>query len=172
MSSVQHMGVLAGMIVVGVGGRAFGADSVGGLRTWTVGGCIGSAAALAGLAIAASVGAGWPLLANVAVMGFCNGVFAVSAIAAMMALAGAAGVAREGIRMGVWGASQAIAFGLGGLVGAVGVDAGRAIIGTDGPAFGVIFAFEAGLFLCAAAIALRAVSGPQKSQTRAMAGAL
>lgn len=172
MSGVQHMGVLAGMIVVGVGGRAFGARNVGGLRSWTVAGCMGSAIALVGLAASASSGGTWPLLANVAALGFCNGVFAVSAIASMMALAGAGGDAREGVRMGIWGAAQAIAFGLGGLLGAIGVDAGRAAMASDGPAFALIFALESGLFLFAAAIAMRAVAGRRSIQTRAMAGAL
>ena len=120
LSGTQHMGVLAGMILVGVGGRAFGAKTAGGLGSWTVAGCIGSAMALLGLAMAARFAPHWPVAANIALLGFCNGVFAVSAIAAMMALAGAGGPAREGVRMGVWGAAQAIAFGLGGLTGAVG----------------------------------------------------
>jgi MFS transporter, BCD family, chlorophyll transporter len=163
LTGVQHMGVLAGMILVGVGGRAFGAKTAGGLRSWTVAGCLGSAVALVGLSLSARYPAVWPLRANVALLGFCNGVFAVSAIAAMMALAGAAGPNREGVRMGVWGASQAVAFGLGGLTGAVGVDMGRRIMRADAPAFTLIFACEAGLFLIAAAIALRAVSGRTSS---------
>ena len=172
LSGVQHSGVLAGMILVGVGGRAFGAKTAGGLRSWTVAGCVGSALALAGLALAARFAPHWPIKANIALLGFCNGVFAVSAIAAMMALAGAGGPSREGIRMGVWGASQAIAFGLGGLIGAVGVDAGRALMRSDAPAFALIFAIEAGIFLIAATIALRAVAGRQRLQPQAMAGAI
>lgn len=170
LTGVQHMGVLAGMILVGVGANAFGARDAGGLRRWTVMGCIGSAFALAGLAVAARVAPQWPIAANVALLGFCNGVFAVSAIGAMMALAGAAGPNREGVRMGVWGAAQAIAFGLGGLIGATGVDAGRALMKADGPAFALIFACEAALFLIAAAIATRAVAGRIITPTR-LAGA-
>ena len=158
LSGVQHMGVLAGMMLVGVGGRAFAKDASG-LRSWTVAGCIGSAVALVGLALAANAAPHWPIAANVALLGFCNGVFAVSAIGAMMALAGAGGEDREGVRMGVWGASQAIAFGLGGLIGAVGVDVGRAMMGADTPAFALIFGIEAGMFLLAALVALRAVAG-------------
>jgi MFS transporter, BCD family, chlorophyll transporter len=170
LSGVQHMGVLVGMLLVGVGGRAFAKDA-GGLRNWTVGGCIGSALALVGLATAARVAPDWPVAANVALLGFSNGVFAVSAIGAMMALAGAGGEAREGIRMGVWGASQAIAFGLGGLIGAVGVDAGRRMMGADGPAFALIFGIEAGLFLLAALVALRAVAGRYGASNKLVAGA-
>ena len=171
LSGTQHMGVLAGMILVGVGGRAFGAKTAGGLRSWTVAGCIGSALALVGLAMAARFAPAWPVRANIALLGFSNGVFAVSAIAAMMALAGATGPAREGVRMGVWGAAQAIAFGLGGLIGAVGVDAGRALMRANGPAFALIFAIEAGIFVAAAAIALRAVASRRAIQPQAMAGA-
>ncbi len=160
LSGTQHAGVLIGMILVGVGANAFGARSSGrgspaGLRRWIVGGCIGSALTLAGLALAARAGIGWPLSANVALLGFANGVFAVAAIGSMMALAGAGGPGREGIRMGVWGAAQAIAFGLGGLIGAVGVDVGRALTGSTPDTFTFVFAVEAGLFLAAALLALR-----------------
>jgi MFS transporter, BCD family, chlorophyll transporter len=172
LTGVQHMGVLAGMILVGVGGRAFGAKTAGGLRSWTVAGCIGSSFALAGLALSARYPSVWPLKANVALLGFCNGVFAVSAIAAMMALAGAGGPNREGVRMGVWGASQAIAFGIGGLTGAVGVDVGRSLMHADAPAFTLIFSCEAALFLLAASIALRAVASRAPFNTTTMAGAI
>ena len=158
LSGIQHQGVLAGMILVGVGARAFGGATARGLRNWTLAGCCGSAVALMGLAVAAQVAPNWPLAANVALLGLCNGVFAVSAIGAMMALAGQGGESREGIRMGVWGASQAIAFGLGGLSGAVGVDAMRRITGADGVAFSNVFAVEAGLFLVAALLATGVVS--------------
>ena len=157
LSSLQHGGVLAGMIVVGVGGSAFGGRSPAGLRPWIVGGCIGSALALAGLALAANGGPGWPLAANIALLGFANGVFAVAAIGAMMGLA-SADRGREGIRMGVWGAAQAIAFGTGGLIGAVGVDAGRALTGSIPRTFTVVFAIEALLFLFAAALAMRSAA--------------
>ena len=86
LSGLQHGGVLAGMILVGVGGSAFGGRRRAGLRPWIVGGCIGSAVALAGLALAARAGPGWPLSANIALLGFANGVFAVAAIGAMMGL--------------------------------------------------------------------------------------
>ncbi|WP_374942200.1 BCD family MFS transporter [Sphingomonas sp.] len=154
LSGVQHGGVLLGMILVGVGGNAFGGRSARDLRVWIVAGCIGSAAALAGLALAARSGPGWPLAANVAALGFANGLFAVAAIGAMMALAGQ-DRGREGIRMGVWGAAQAIAFGLGGLTGAVAVDIGRSLIGSTPQTFAMVFGAEALLFLAAASLWLR-----------------
>ena len=155
LSGVQHGGVLVGMIVAGIGGSAFGGRSQAGLRPWIVGGCAGSALALGGLSLAARAGPGWPLEANIALLGFANGIFAVAAIGSMMALAGGGAGGREGIRMGVWGAAQAIAFGLGGLIGAVGVDAGRALTGSTARTFTIVFAIEALLFVLAASLALR-----------------
>lgn len=169
LSGLQHAGVLIGMIGVGVGGSAFGVRSQGsgpGLQRWIVGGCVGSAVALVGLAIAARVGAGWPLSANIVLLGFANGVFAVAAIGTMMTLAGAGNGnqgGREGTRMGVWGAAQAIAFGLGGLVGAVGVDVGRALTGSTSQTFTIVFGVEALLFLGAASLALQVAARPARA---------
>ena len=156
LSGLQNGGVLIGMILTGVGGSAFRGRLPVELRVWTMFGCLGSALALAGLALAAQVGPGWPLAANLLVLGLCNGAFAVSAIGSMMGLAGAGQCSGEGVRMGVWGTAQAIAFGLGGLLGAVGVDLARSALGSARPAFALIFMAEAGLFLFAAAVALRA----------------
>ena len=163
LSGVQHGGVLAGMILVGVTGGAFGKRTPAGMRRWIVAGCIGSALALAGLAMAARVGQGWPLSANIAALGFANGMFAVAAIGAMMGLAGADGGGREGIRMGVWGAAQAVAFGLGGLIGAIGVDVGRKVTGSTPETFTLVFSIEALLFLLAATLALRMTGAPAQS---------
>ena len=166
LSGLLHMGVLAGMVLVGIlGGTFAGGGSGAGLRHWAVGGCVGSALALAGLALAAQVGPGWPLALNVALLGFANGVFAVAAIGAMMALAGAAGAHRTGVRMGIWGAAQAVAFGLGGLTGAAGVAALRAAGNAAPPAFAIVFGIEATLFLGAAWLAFGAVTAaPQRRE--------
>lgn len=154
LSAVQHSGVLLGMIIAGLGGSAFSGRAAGELRGWIAAGCVGSALALAGLAVGAGIGPGWPLAANIGALGFANGVFAVSAIGAMMSLAGAGDRADTGLRMGVWGAAQGIAFGLGGLAGAVGVDLARHAE-SDGRAFQTIFALEAMLFMAAAVMAAR-----------------
>jgi BCD family chlorophyll transporter-like MFS transporter len=154
LSGIQHGGVLAGMLLVGLGGNAFSKDA-GWMRGWTVGGCIGSAVALAGLACAARFGGDWPLRANVAALGFANGIFAVAAIGSMMSLAGADGPGREGVRMGVWGAAQAVAFGMGGFLGAAGVDALRALTGDAPESFAAVFGMEAALFVAAAMMAMR-----------------
>ncbi len=160
LSGIQHGGVLVGMIIVGVGGHAFGGRMGLKLKKWIIGGCIASAVALAGLAMAARIGPSWPLVPTVVLLGFANGIFAVAAIGSMLELAGRAGpdgktTGHEGIRMGLWGAAQALAFGLGGFFGASLVDWGRALIGADAPAFELVFALEAVLFLMAAAIAVQ-----------------
>lgn len=160
MSGVQHMGVLLGMLLVGAGGGALGKYKAGGgssvwLRGWTIGGCLASAVALGGLAMAAIVGPGWPLQPTVFALGLANGVFAVAAIGSMMGLAGEGRGGREGLRMGVWGAAQAMAFGLGGFLGAVLVDGLRVVFAADAPAFVTVFTLEAGLFGLAAWLAVR-----------------
>lgn len=171
LSGTQHSGVLLGMILVGIGGSAFGGGAPRVLRRWIIGGCLGSALALAGLGMATQVGhaAAWPLAANIWLLGFANGVFAVAAIGAMMSLAGAAGPQREGIRMGVWGAAQAIAFGTGGLIGAIGVDVARALTGQTEAAFAMVFAGEGALFLIAAWLAIGVGRGAILRQREALA---
>jgi MFS transporter, BCD family, chlorophyll transporter len=144
---------LAGMLVAGLGGslytRRFGQN----LKLWIVLGCFGSAVMLAGLSMAASVGAEWPLKANVFGLGVANGIFAVAAVSAMLGLATDGKASGEGARMGVWGASQAIAFGTGGLLGALIVDQLRSIMGQDAIAFQWVFAIEAVMFILAALVA-------------------
>jgi BCD family chlorophyll transporter-like MFS transporter len=152
-------GILIGMILAGIGGSAFSGKRPDGLRPWVVGGCLASGLGLGGLGLAAVSGPPWPLEMNLMVLGLGNGVFAVAAIGAMMGLAGAGETTREGVRMGVWGASQAIAFGLGGLIGAVGLDIARAALGEVGAAFQLVFAIEAAAFLLAALLAVKATGG-------------
>lgn len=166
LSGTQHGGVLLGMIVLGVSGKWLGGRTPAGLQRWIVGGCAGSALALLGLALAARFGPGWPLAANIFALGFANGVFAVAAIGSMMALAGAAGPGREGTRMGVWGAAQAVAFGLGGLGGAVAVDVARGLTGSVPESFTLVFGAEALLFLAAAGLSLRAATARPLISTR------
>ena len=155
LSGQQNAGVLLGMILVGVGGHAFGGRAGLKLKRWIVAGCLASALALGSLAMAARAGPGWPLTINVMVLGFANGMFAVAAIGSMLELAGRGGAGHEGIRMGLWGASQAAAFGIGGFVGAIAVDQLRAALATTAQAFEIVFAAEAVLFLLAAGIALK-----------------
>jgi BCD family chlorophyll transporter-like MFS transporter len=164
LSGVHHGGVLAGMIGVGLLGRGFAGQARAGLNRWIVGGCLISAVALAGLAIGARDPLHWPLTINLVLLGLGNGSFAAAAVASMMALAGADGEGRSGTRMGVWGAAQAIAFGLGGLTGALTVDLLRAATGADGAAFQTAFAAEGLLFLASAWLVLRVARAPATLQ--------
>ncbi|MCB8837981.1 BCD family MFS transporter [Aurantimonas sp. VKM B-3413] len=157
LSSAQHGGVLAGMILVALAGGLLSKRLPGLLRALCVLGCLGAAATLAALAVSGSYASGFPLTETVFALGLFNGIFAVSAISAMMALAGEGGKAREGVRMGLWGAAQAIAFGLGGFLGTVAVDAAGRLISSAAAAYGSVFAVEAVLFLVSGWLALRAV---------------
>jgi MFS transporter, BCD family, chlorophyll transporter len=153
LSSLQNGGALAGMLLVAIVGSLAAGTRLASLRGWTVGGCIASAFALAALAVAGEVGAAWPLRANVFVLGLANGAFAVSAIGSMMALAGSGRASREGVRMGLWGAAQAVAFAVGGVVATGAVDLARYLFDSTVLAYCVVFAVEAGLFALAAVMA-------------------
>lgn len=150
LAGVQHGGVLVGMLVVALAGRL----GWGSMRVWCVGGCLASAAALIALA-----GTGWSgrveaLPWAVGGLGVANGAFSIAAISSMMRMAGEGGGAREGVRMGLWGAAQALAFALGGLLGAAGSDVTRTWLGAAAPAYGAVFLVEAALFVVAAGLAL------------------
>jgi MFS transporter, BCD family, chlorophyll transporter len=155
LSGLQHAGVFCGMVVVAI--AASGRQRFGSLRTWTIGGCLVSALALAMLAVAGVVGPAWPLRATVGMLGVANGAFAVAAIGSMMMLADRGRSARAGVRMGMWGCAQAIAFGAGGFAGTVAVDAARHWIAVPGPAYALVFAAEAMLFAVAAKLAATAI---------------
>jgi BCD family chlorophyll transporter-like MFS transporter len=154
LSGVQHAGVFAGMAVVGLGGLVFGRRVPGLSRLFIIAGCLGSAATLALLCLAAALAPHWPLTPHIFTLGFANGMFAVAAIGSMMALATRGRTGNAGMRMGVWGAAQAISFGLGGLLGSIALDIGRHLTGADGTAFGLVFGLEALLFLISAIVAL------------------
>lgn len=139
---------LLGMILAG-GLSTFG---IGGLRGWAVTGCIISAAGLVGLGMGAS------LVPFTVVLGFGNGLFVVGAIGSMMRLA-AAQKGATGTRMGVFGAAQAVAAGLAGLIATGTLDLARVIL-SDSAAYGVIFGLEALLFIAAAGVALRILHQP------------
>ncbi|MEO0362178.1 MAG: MFS transporter, partial [Pseudomonadota bacterium] len=156
LSGAQNGGVFLGMLLVGIAATGL---RIGALRSWVVGGCLGSAAALGFIAALGSTGPGAPLMAAVIALGFFNGVFAVAAIGSMMALAGEGRARREGTRMGLWGAAQAVAAGFGGLLGAGAADILRVFLGDDAAAFGAVFVFEAALFVAAAAMALKIMEG-------------
>ncbi|WP_292999720.1 BCD family MFS transporter [Nevskia sp.] len=155
LAGTQHSGVFVGMILVALAGSGFRGRRFGSLQAWTIGGCLASALALLALAFGGVIGAGWPLKANVFLLGAANGAFAVSAIGSMMSYASEGRASREGVRMGLWGAAQAIAFGLGGFAGAAASDVTRGLVGSDGLAYALVFAAEGLLFVVAAQLAAR-----------------
>ncbi len=161
LSGTQHSGVLMGMILVGVASSFAARAKALALRNWTVVGCVLSALALTGLVGAAMVGQAWPLKQNIFALGFANGMFAVAAIGSMFSAA-AGQSSREGIRMGLFGASQAIAFAAGGFLGTITVDILKAFTHSNAISYGSVFGLEAGLFIVSAFLALR-IGAPQKS---------
>jgi BCD family chlorophyll transporter-like MFS transporter len=154
LSGWHHMGVLFGMIAVAFAGSARARGRLGTVQAWMVGGCLASALATVGLSWAALQTA-WPLQLNVVVLGVANGAFSIAAIATMMRLASEGGPGREGTRMGLWGAAQALAFGLGGLVGTGASDLAHLLLGGHANAYASVFALQAVMFAVSAVVALR-----------------
>ncbi|MEL6977506.1 MAG: BCD family MFS transporter [Pseudomonadota bacterium] len=173
LGGALHAGALLGMILVFLAGllRAGGgaaARLVPSTRRFVIWGCVGSGAALMILGFGGASGAptAWPLHANVIALGFCNGVFAVAAIGAMMGLASAGDGGGEGVRMGVFGAAQSIGFALGASFGAAALDLLRASTGALAEAYATVFIFEGALFLASAALAARVLSpSPERATT-------
>ena len=165
LAGTQHGGVLLGMILVGTIGTWWSRRWRGALKAIVMGGCVLSAASLVLLALGSRYGGTWPLSANVFALGLSNGAFAVAAIGSMLALAAAGphGPLRAGVRMGVWGAAQAIAFGLGGLLGAVAVDTASLVIEALPVRYAAVFTAEALLFLVAAWIARDLILGTDRT---------
>ncbi len=174
LSAIQNSGVLLGMIVVALAASPLLGRQWGSLKAWTIGGCIASAVALAGLSIGGWSAPAWPLKATVFALGVGNGVFSIAAIGSMMALVDAGRASREGVRMGLWGAAQAIAFALGGVVGTGAVDLARLGTGSPVAAYSLVFALEGAAFLVAAYLATRvgAVESSRQLQSVRAPGAL
>lgn len=154
IGGMQHGGALLGMLLA-----AFLAQRYGTLQRWAAAGCAASAAAFAALAATAFVG-GAPLLqAVVVVLGIANGAYAVGAIGAMMGMMGAGRPERAGLRMGVWGAAQAVAYGAGNLLGTGASDLAQRLLGAPAPGYALVFVAEGVLFLGAALAVARLAGG-------------
>jgi BCD family chlorophyll transporter-like MFS transporter len=154
LSGLHHSGVLCGMLAVALAGSGRMAGRLGSIQSWMVGGCWVSGLAMLGLCLAAAYGPPWPLKPNVLLLGIANGSFSIAAIATMMRLATAGGDQHAGTRMGLWGASQAIAFGLGGLLGTTASDLAHHVLAEQGTAYAFVFGFETAMFVLAAACAI------------------
>lgn len=169
LSGLHHSAVLGGMLAVALAGSSRVAGRLGSIQSWMVGGCWVSGLAMLGLCFAAAYGPPWPLKPNVVLLGLANGSFSIAAIATMMRLATQGGDQHAGTRMGLWGASQAMAFGLGGLLGTAASDLAHYVLGEQGTAYAFVFGFESVMFVLAAACAIwvgqydRQVSAPRHS---------
>ncbi len=160
LAGLQHGGVLAGMIGVALAASVIGGPVFGSLRLWTVGGCVASALSLLGIAAGGLLSAPpTAFVAAVFALGVSNGSFSVAAIGSMMSLAGAGAASREGTRMGIWGAAQAIAFSLGGVAATLLVDVARLMSASAHIAYSLAFAADATLFLVSAALASAIAQG-------------
>jgi BCD family chlorophyll transporter-like MFS transporter len=164
LASVLHGGVLAGMIFVALVNSTARGRRIASLRRWTIGGCMASSAALLNLAIAGIAAPAWPLRSAVFMLGLSNGVYAVAAIGSMMSLVGAKRNSSEGLRMGLWGAAQAIAFGVGGFTGMLASDLAHLMLNSSSSAYATVFAAEAALFLFSALLAVQVYADDDRSE--------
>ena len=153
LGGIQHGGALVGMIIVAIIGYGSGATEGNVLRKFMIGGCVAAGCAMGVVGIGGIVGPSWPIQPSVFALGVANGAFAIAAIGSMMAMARQGHKSREGVRMGLWGAAQAIAFALGGLVSTLAVDAARAILASPAEAYAIVFLGEGLTFIVAAVLA-------------------
>jgi BCD family chlorophyll transporter-like MFS transporter len=161
LGGMHHAGALVGMLAVLISGTVIARWVEVPIRVWIVGGCVLSGMALIGLAYGGTQAPDWPLATNIFVLGLANGSFAVAAIGAMMGLAREGDESREGIRMGLFGAAQAIAFGLGSFLGTAAADIMRSLTASDALAYGAVFAAEGVVFLIAATLAMSLNTHPK-----------
>ncbi|MFK7743732.1 MAG: BCD family MFS transporter [Roseobacter sp.] len=166
LGGMHHAGALVGMIAVLGCGTVVARWVIVPIRVWVVGGCLLSGLSLVGLAYGGMHAQTWPIAANIFTLGLANGAFAVAAIGAMMGLAREGNDGREGLRMGLFGAAQAIAFGVGSFAGTALVDIMRLITPQDALAYGTVFTVEGFVFLVAAALALRLTSPQADARAR------
>ncbi len=155
LSGQMHGGMFIGMLTVGICASWL---RWGALRTWVMAGCLGSAATLCIVSLLGPSGWATGLVLATTVLGFFNGMFAIAAIGSMMTLASEGRERREGTRMGIWGAAQAIAAAIGTLGGAALVDALRLMLSTT-QAYGAVFFLQAALFAASAFMAAKIMQG-------------
>ena len=155
LSGMQNGGVFVGMLTVGILATAL---RFGTLKSWVQAGCLGSCFMLMSIMLLGQINSSLPLELAVVGLGFFNGMFAVAAIGSMMSLAGSGSKRREGTRMGLWGAAQAIAAGFGGLLGTILVDLLQVANLSPVNAYGMVFSLEASLFALAALLASTSIT--------------
>ena len=150
LSGLQNGGVLVGMLVLAFVTSKAKSQTLTTLSNWTIGGCLASALAMLGLVLSGPIANVMFFKATVFLLGIFNGAFSIAAIGSMMQFASVGSARREGVRMGIWGASQAMAFGLGGIIGTGLSDIARIILGDPASAYAFVFFLEGVLFVVAA----------------------
>ena len=153
LSGAHHGGVLLGMILA-----ALIATRSGQLRHWAAAGCMASALTYVGLVLSPGLANVTLFTAIVVLLGLSNGVFAIGAIGSMMALTGDKTDGRAGLRLGVFGAAQALAYAVGTMSGAAGVDVARAVLESPLRGYLAVFGVQAVLFSASAWLAMRSAS--------------
>jgi len=162
LGGMQNGGVLLGML-----GAAWLSTRVGTLRAWAAGGCLASALAFVALSQTPAIGSVAALKAVVLVLGVSNGVFTVGGVGSMMALTVRADRAETGLRLGIFGAAQGVAYGIGGFAGGAASDVARYLLGSPAAGYAAVFVAEAVLFAGAAWMALRSAPEASAREVRA-----
>jgi BCD family chlorophyll transporter-like MFS transporter len=161
LSGLQNGGVLVGMLVLALVTSKAKSQTLTTLSNWTVGGCLASALAMLGLVLSGPIANVIFFKVAVFLLGIFNGAFSIAAIGSMMQFASVGSERREGVRMGIWGASQAMAFGLGGIIGTGLSDIARIILGNPASAYAFVFFLEGVLFVVAAYLSYQTRSQKQ-----------
>ncbi|MEO1034178.1 MAG: BCD family MFS transporter [Pseudomonadota bacterium] len=142
LTGFYSAGLLAGMLLVALIGSIRSAAQHRAMRWCMLFGCLGSAVGLGVLATSALSGQQDHFVGLVITIGLTNGLFAVAAIGSMMGLMSQGHRGRDGVRMGLWGAAQALAFGSGAVLGGAIIDTlhwlGIAVAGSYAAAFIVL----------------------------------
>ena len=161
LSGLQNGGVLIGMLFLAFITSKAKSQTLTSLSTWTIGGCLASALAMLGLVLSGPINNVIFFQAAVFLLGIFNGAFSIAAIGSMMQFASIGSARREGVRMGIWGASQAMAFGLGGIFGTGLSDIARIVLGDPASAYAFVFFLEGVLFVVAAYLSYQTRSQKQ-----------
>jgi len=164
LSGLQNGGVLIGMLFLAFITSKAKSQTLTSLSTWTIGGCLASALAMLGLVLSGPIANVIFFQVAVFLLGIFNGAFSIAAIGSMMQFASIGSARREGVRMGIWGASQAMAFGLGGIIGTGLSDIARIILGDPASAYAFVFLLEGVLFVVAAYLSYQTRTQKQTSK--------
>jgi BCD family chlorophyll transporter-like MFS transporter len=164
LSGLQNGGVLIGMLFLAFITSKAKSQTLTSLSTWTICGCLASALAMLGLVLSGPIANVIFFQVAVFLLGIFNGAFSIAAIGSMMQFASIGSARREGVRMGIWGASQAMAFGLGGIIGTGLSDIARIILGDPASAYAFVFLLEGVLFVVAAYLSYQTRTQKQTSK--------